>query len=98
MFDQAFYVYMLASRPYGTLYIGMTDDLIRRIAEHRASLIPGFTKRYGVKLLVWYELHGAREAAFARERALKKWNRAWKIQLIEAENPRWEDLYPSLGV
>jgi putative endonuclease len=98
MHDLAFYVYILASKPYGTLYVGMTDDLIRRVSEHRDGLVPGFTKQYGVKVLVWYEIHPSRESAFARERAIKKWNRAWKIQMIEAENPRWVDLFPSLGV
>ncbi len=77
----AFFVYMLASRRNGTLYIGMTDDLVRRTYEHRIGAVPGFTKRYGVKLLVWYEMHETRESAFARERQLKKWNRTWKLQL-----------------
>jgi putative endonuclease len=71
----SFYVYILASRRNGTLYIGMTDDLVRRTWEHRNGLVPGFTSRYGVKLLVWYESHESRETAFARERGLKKWNR-----------------------
>jgi putative endonuclease len=89
----SFYVYILASRRNGTLYIGVTDDLPKRIWIHRAELLPGFTKRYGVKTLVWYEQHESRESAFTRERQLKKWNRAWKLRLIEQMNPAWRDLY-----
>jgi putative endonuclease len=88
----SFFVYILASRRNGTLYIGMTDDLVRRVWQHRIGLIAGFTKEYGVKMLVWYELHETRESAFQRERQLKKWNRAWKLQLIEKFNPQWRDL------
>ncbi|NEX95297.1 GIY-YIG nuclease family protein [Caulobacter sp. 17J65-9] len=84
---------MLASRRNGTLYIGMTDDLVRRVAEHKDKLRPGFTARYGVDRLVWYETFDGRESAFVRERQMKTWNRAWKLQLIEGENPEWEDLY-----
>jgi len=88
----SFFVYMLASRRNGTVYVGMTDNLVRRLWERRNGLIPGFTKKYGVKVLVWYELHGTRESAFQRERQLKKWNRAWKLRLIEEMNPQWRDL------
>jgi putative endonuclease len=88
----SFFVYILTSRRNGTLYVGMTDNLVRRLWEHRNGLIPGFTKKYGVKMLVWYELHGTRENAFQRERQLKKWNRAWKLRLIEEMNPQWRDL------
>jgi putative endonuclease len=88
----SFLVYILASRRNGTLYIGMTDDLSRRIWEHRTGVTPGFTKKYGVKTLVWYEVHESREAAFQRERQLKKWSRAWKLRLIEEMNPQWRDL------
>jgi putative endonuclease len=88
----SFFVYILASRRNGTLYIGMTDDLVRRVWQHRTGLIAGFTKEYGVKALVWYELHETRESAFQRERRLKKWNRAWKLRLIERSNPQWRDL------
>ena len=91
-----FYVYILASRRNGTLYIGMTDDLARRIWEHRAGAVAGFTRKYGVKILVWYERHETRESAFTRERQLKKWNRAWKLELIERMNPDWRDLYDDL--
>jgi putative endonuclease len=88
----SFFVYILTSRRNGTLYVGMTDNLVRRLWEHWNGLIPGFTKKYGVKMLVWYELHGTRENAFQRERQLKKWNRAWKLRLIEEMNPQWRDL------
>jgi putative endonuclease len=92
----SFFVYILASSRNGTLYIGMTDNLARRIWEHRTGAVPGFTSKYGVKLLVWYELHESRENAFQRERQLKKWNRAWKLALIEKTNPTWRDLYEEL--
>jgi putative endonuclease len=86
-----FFVYILASRRNGTLYIGMTDNLSRRVWEHQIGAVPGFTKKYGVKTLVWYELHVTRESAFQRERQLKKWNRSWKLTLIERVNPNWQD-------
>jgi putative endonuclease len=89
----SFYVYILASRRNGTLYIGMTDDLVRRVWEHQTGAVPGFTQKYGIKMLVWYEQHESRETAFQRERQLKKWNRAWKLQLIESVNPTWRDLF-----
>ena len=92
----SFFVYILASRRNGTLYIGMTDNLARRVWEHRIGAVPGFTRKYGVKLLVWYELHESRESAFQRERQLKKWNRAWKLNLIERSNPNWHDLTDDL--
>jgi putative endonuclease len=88
----SFFVYILASRRNGTLYIGMTDNLARRIWEHKSGAVPGFTRKYGVKMLVWYEVHETRESAFQRERQLKKWNRAWKLALIEPSNPSWRDL------
>ncbi len=92
----SFYVYILASRRNGTLYVGMTDDLIRRVWEHRIGAVPGFTRKYGVKMLVWYEQHETREIAFQRERQIKKWNRAWKLQLIERFNPTWKNLAEGL--
>jgi len=92
-----FYVYMLSSRPQGTLYIGMTDNLLRRVWEHKCKAVPGFTAKYDVDRLVWYEPHDIFEAALRRERQLKEWKRAWKIQLLEAENPQWIDLYPTLS-
>jgi putative endonuclease len=88
---------MLASRRNGTLYIGMTDDLIRRTWQHRTGAVPGFTNEYGVKSLVWYEVHETRESAFQRERQMKKWNRAWKIKLIERTNPLWRDLFDDIA-
>jgi putative endonuclease len=92
----SFYVYILASRRNGTLYIGLTDDLAKRTWQHRNSVIPGFTKKYEVKMLVWHEQHESRESAFMRERQLKKWNRAWKLQLIEQTNSDWRDLWDDL--
>jgi len=92
-----FFVYMLASQPHGTLYVGMTDDLIRRMWEHKMKLVPGFTAKYGVDRLVWFEAHQTREAAWRRERQIKEWKRAWKIELIERDNPQWIDLYPSFS-
>jgi len=91
-----FYVYLLSSRLNGTLYTGSTRDLIRRVWEHKQKAVPGFTTKYGVDRLVWYERHESLEAAFARERQIKNWKRLWKIQLIEADNPQWTDLYPSI--
>ena len=93
----SFAVYILASRPNGTLYVGMTDTLGPRVWEHREKLRQGFTSRYGVDRLVWYEAHDTREGAFRRERRIKDWNRAWKIRLIEELNPRWIDLYETLN-
>ena len=94
----AFYVYILASRRNGTLYVGMTDNLIQRVWMHRNGVLQGFTKTYNVKMLVWYELHESREAALVRERRLKKWNRAWKLQIIERMNPSWSDLYEHISI
>jgi putative endonuclease len=87
----------MASGRYGTLYIGVTSDLSRRIWEHREGLIPGFTKRYGCKRLVWYEPHEGMVEAIQREKSLKRWPRDWKINLIERENPDWADLYEVLN-
>ena len=92
----SFYVYILASRRNGTLYIGMTDDIAKRAWQHRNGIMPGFPKKYDVKLLVWLEQHVSRESAFMRERQLKKWNRSWKLQLIEKENSNWRDLWDDL--
>ena len=92
-----FFVYMLASRPNGTIYVGSTTSLQRRVWEHKNKVVPGFTAKYGVDRLVWYEIHETREPARLRERQIKEWKRAWKIALIEADNPRWDDLYSSLG-
>jgi putative endonuclease len=89
----SFYVYILASRRNGTLYVGMTDDLVRRIHEHRTGLRPGFTQAHGVKTLVWFEEHASRESAFARERQMKRWKRSWELDLVERRNPQWRDLW-----
>ncbi|MFS0772160.1 GIY-YIG nuclease family protein [Sphingomonas sp. 1P08PE] len=90
------YVYIMASRLNGTIYIGVTSDLPVRVYQHRNGLIDGFTKKYDCKLLVWYEVHDALDDARLRERQLKKWNRDWKLRLIETKNPDWLDLYQSL--
>ena len=87
-------VYMLASRRHGTLYVGVTSDLVGRVSRHREEMFEGFTKRYGAKRLVWIEWHDGIEAAIHREKRLKKYKRAWKINLIERDNPQWEDLFP----
>ena len=89
-------VYILSSKRNGTIYVGVTSDLLKRVWEHRNNLAEGFTKRYGVHQLVWYELHGSLESAIKREKRLKDWKRKWKVQLIEKTNPNWEDLYPSI--
>lgn len=89
----AFYTYLMASRPYGTLYCGHTESMPRRSWEHREKVRPGFTAKYDVVRLVWYEVHDTREGAKLRERQIKKWNRAWKIRLILEMNPEWNDLY-----
>jgi putative endonuclease len=93
----SFYVYILARKRNGTLYVGMTDDLAARVWMHKTEVLPGFTKTYKVKLLVWHETHESREQAFTRERQIKKWNRAWKLELIETMNPDWRDLYDDIA-
>jgi len=90
-------VYILASKPNGTLYIGVTNDLIRRVNEHRHGLVEGFTKRYGVHRLIYYEETPDVPIAIEREKQLKKWNRRWKTELIEEANPEWNDLYETLN-
>ena len=95
--DRSYYVYLMASRRNGTLYVGVTGDLPKRVYEHREGLIPGFTQRYGVKLLVWYEQSASVTAAIEREKQIKKWNRAWKLALIEHSNPNWMDLYADVA-
>lgn len=94
----AFYVYILANKRNGTLYVGMTDNLVRRVWEHREGSIDGFTKQYGVKALVWFEEHSSRESAFTRERQIKKWRRHWKLQAIEGRNPEWKDLWEEIAI
>jgi putative endonuclease len=93
----AYYVYLLASKKHGTLYLGVTNDLVRRVYEHRTKVVPGFTARYDVDKLVWFEIHHTAAAAITREKELKKWRRDWKIRLIEEQNPEWVDLYPTIS-
>jgi len=90
-------VYILASQRNGTLYIGVTSDLVKRVWEHQHNLVEGFTQRYGVHTLVYFEPHDTMEEAIRREKQLKKWNRAWKIVLIEQHNPQWEDLWSTIA-
>lgn len=92
----AAYVYLLTSKKHGTLYLGVTSDLVRRTFEHRNHVIDSFTSRYGVNKLVWFETYDDMTTAIAREKELKKWLRDWKIRLIEGENPGWVDLYPGI--
>jgi putative endonuclease len=92
-----FYVYLLASRPYGTLYVGVTSKIVKHVWEHKNKAVPGFTARCGVDTLVWFEVHNPAEAAIRREKQIKGWKRVWKISLIESDNPRWVDLLPSLS-
>ncbi len=91
-----YYVYILASRRNGTLYIGSTNDLVRRVYEHRNGLIPGFTSRYGVVRLVHFDMFDEYQYAAQREKRLKKWRRDWKLKLIESENPTWRDLWDEI--
>jgi putative endonuclease len=96
--ERCYWVYILASAIGGTLYIGVTNNLVRRIYEHRMGLADGgFTKKYRIHRLVYFEQYSGIEAALLREKRLKKWNRAWKIQLIEELNPNWDDLYPRIA-
>ena len=89
-------VYILASQRNGTLYIGVTSNLVQRVYQHREILADGFSKQYGVKMLVWFEQHDTMESAIAREKAMKKWHRQWKINLIETHNPEWRDLWDDI--
>ena len=90
-------VYILASKRNGTLYVGVTSNLVQRVWQHKNDLVAGFTKRYGVHTLVWYEGHETMESAIGRERAIKEWKRAWKLELIEQGNSAWRDLYGELA-
>ncbi|MEL6828444.1 MAG: GIY-YIG nuclease family protein [Pseudomonadota bacterium] len=96
MRDHNYFVYILASKRNGTLYTGITNDLSRRVWEHKNGYAKGFADKYGVKTLVWFEHHFDVGAAISREKRIKHWRRAWKLELIEASNPNWDDLYPSL--
>ena len=93
---RTYYVYILANRKNGALYTGVTNDLIRRVHEHKEGVVEGFTQKYGVKTLVWFDSTGSVEGAIQTEKRLKNWKREWKIALIEKGNPRWADLYPAL--
>ena len=93
---RTYWVYILASRRNGTLYIGVTNDLLRRVWQHREGTVPGFTKKYRVKHLVYFEQFADIHAAIHRETRLKKWNRKWKLDLIESQNPEWKDLYDEM--
>ncbi len=93
MLYKNYYVYIVSSKKYGTLYTGITNNLVRRIYEHKESLLGGFTKKYKIYHLVYYEIHGDVREAILREKQIKKWNRDWKISLIEKDNPQWFDLY-----
>ena len=91
-----YYVYLITNKPYGTLYIGVTSDLVRRIYEHRSGAVEGFSKQHDLGHLVWCEAHGDVLAAIAREKLIKKWHRDWKINLVQSSNPEWHDLYESI--
>ena len=95
--EVAAYVYIMASKRNGTIYLGSTVDLVRRAWEHRNNVVEGFTRKYGCHLLVWFEPHGSIEAARARERQMKEWKRAWKVREIEGLNPDWADLYDRIA-
>ncbi len=97
MVGVVYYVYLMANRKHGTLYVGVTNNLIRRAYEHRTNVVRGFTSRYHVHLLVWFECYGDALTAIAREKEIKKWRRDWKINLIEQTNPEWVDLFKSLA-
>jgi putative endonuclease len=91
-----FYVYLLASRKQGTLYLGVTKDLVRRVYQHKSKALAGFTSRYDVRRLVWFECYDDPTTAITREKEMKKWRREWKVALIEEANPDWKDLYPEI--
>jgi putative endonuclease len=91
-----YYVYILSSKRNGTLYTGVTSDLVKRVYEHKNGLVEGFTKKYDVHNLVWYEMHKSAETAITREKQIKKWKRVWKIEMIEKENLDWKDLYEDI--
>lgn len=96
MTDKQYYVYIICNKRNGTLYTGITSNLIKRIWQHKNGLVEGFSKRYSIKLLVYFEAHNDVEEAIFREKRIKKWNRKWKLNLIEKNNPNWDDLYQSL--
>jgi putative endonuclease len=97
MRDSAF-VYILTNRRFGTLYTGVTSDLIKRVCEHKSDLVEGFTKTHQTHLLVWFEPHGSIVEAITREKRIKKWHRDWKVNLIQSDNPQWNDLYEKIAI
>ena len=92
----AAYVYILSNKPYGTLSVGVTSDLIKRVWQHKEGLVEGFTKQHGLKWLVWYEQHASMIEAIAKEKRIKKWHRDWKVNLVQSMNPEWNDLYSGI--
>ena len=94
---EAAYVYIMTNKPYGTLYTGVTSDLVKRVWQHREGLADGFTKEHGLKTLVWYERHESMLEAIARDKRIKRWHRDWKVNLIQAMNPSWDDLFESIA-
>ena len=95
--DRYFYVYLLTDHPYGTFYVGVTNDLVRRASEHRNDVVPGFTHDRGLRRLVWYEQHATALEAIRREKLIKKWHRDWKVNLVQGMNPGWDDLYETIA-
>jgi putative endonuclease len=95
--DRQYYVYIMTNKAYGTLYVGITNDLVRRTWEHRNSLIDGFTKEHELHDLVWFEVHDDVEEAIRREKLIKKWHRDWKVNLVQAGNPGWRDLFEEIA-
>ena len=95
--NKQFYVYIMASRRNGTLYIGISSNLVQRVWQHKNNMVEGFTEKYNVKHLVYYEVHESAESAITREKQIKKWRRKWKLRLIEEQNPQWEDLYSRIS-
>jgi putative endonuclease len=94
--DKAFCVYILASARNGTLYVGVTSDLIKRVWQHKEGFVDGFTKDHAINTLIWFEQHDSAESAISREKQIKRWNREWKVKLIEERNPYWNDLYDEI--
>ena len=92
----SYYVYLIASRKDGAIYLGVTNNIVRRIYEHRIKAVPGFASRYNITQLVWFEIYDDPVSAISREKEMKKWKRDWKVALIEAQNPQWSDLYESI--
>jgi len=94
--DENYYLYIIASKKNGTLYIGVTNDLVKRIYEHKQNAVNGFTKKYNVHTLVYYKVHRDIEETIMKEKQMKKWNRKWKVRIIEEKNPEWKDLYDEI--